>query len=285
MRFVLDLGGVALAAGLALGGCSVNTDRYPPPAQCTGSRCDNTGSPPGIKTTTGSGGGGQGGAGGAGGSGGAAALIDQSGTVHRITSPDFQDLSTTSYAGLATIVALPNAGGTIQAPYGGSNGTTFTLAGVPSGATWLLVQDQTSGASGIISTFSYARLPVLGAFTLPVIESGALDTVASALPTVVTKGVSPLVAQVILLVAQNGSPFEGVSVTGGSGGAQIAYDSGAGYSDSATATGPGGAIILFNAGLSGLSTITLTDAATSKTYGVEVQAAPGTATLASVELQ
>lgn len=283
MRFALNFAVVALAVGLALGGCSIDDNRYPAPQPCTGSKCGGNTTPPSANPTTGSGGGGQGGAGGTGGTGGAPTSIEQIGTVHLITSTDFQD-NGTSYAGAATIFALPNAGGMYSAPYGGSNGTTFDLKNIPSGPAWLLVQDDTGGTSGIISTLSFAKLPVLSGFALPVIDLGVLTTIATGLPTVSAKGVSTLAAQVILFVQKNGVPKKGIAVTGGSAGGQIAYDSGASYSDSAAATSAGGTVILFNAALAGLSTITLTDQATTTTYAVDVQAAPGAATIVTVEL-
>jgi hypothetical protein len=282
MRFGLEITTVALAVGIALGACAEDKDRYPGIQPCTGSMCG--GVTPGVM---GGGEGGSGGGMGSGGSGagGAAATIDQTGTVHRITSPDFQDIGAPAYAGAATIVALPSAGGSFTAPYGGTNGTTFDLKGIPSGGTWFFVQDDTAGAAGIISTFSYANVPVLTGVTLPAIDVGVLENIASNLPSVSAVGVSPLAAQVIIFVEHAGAPYKGVSVSGGGAGAQVAYDSGAGYSDSAAATGTFGVAILFNAGLSGSSTIALTDTSTNKTYGVEVQAAPGAATLATVEIQ
>ena len=54
------------------------------------------------------------------------------------------------------------------------------------------------------------------------------------------------------MISNAGGPYPGVSATGNTGGAVRVYDTGNGvYSDSATATGIAGTIILFNPGLAG----------------------------------
>ncbi|MFT3770043.1 MAG: hypothetical protein QM820_31835 [Minicystis sp.] len=277
MRFSLGFGAAALAAGVALTGCQEAGTKYPPPSSCEGSMCGGT--PPGGGVT------GQDGGQGGGGTGGAGATIDQSGTVHRVVSPSFDDTVATPYGEAATIVFLPDSGTSTSASYGGGAGTTFSFTQIPSGRAWFFVQDDTAGAAQVLSTFSYWQLPVLGTFSLPVIDLGTMQSIAANLPTVAAKGgVLTNGAQIILKVVHATLPYKGVQVTGGSGGAQVAYDSGSGYSDTALATGAQGTIILFNSGLAGPSSITLTDTSTQMSYGVEVQASPGGATILGVEI-
>jgi len=267
MRFALGF-----AAALALLGCQPSAERYPPPPGCEGPDCDSVG--PGSHTT-----GPDGGAGGQGTGGGA--TVDQSGTVHRIFSPDFSDTTGTPYTGVATIHAGAKSG-----PYGGSTGTTFTLQGLPSGATWFEVEDTTpGGGSGVISTFSFAKVPVAGNFALPVLDLATLQNIGDTLPTVSVTGVSLSAAQVVLVVRQGTGFYKGLSVTGGTAGGKIAYDNGNGvYSDSSTETGAAGTVIVFNAGLAGSVDITVTDAALQKSWTIPIEAAPGVATLAYVDL-
>ncbi|APR79438.1 Hypothetical protein A7982_04785 [Minicystis rosea] len=276
MRFVWNFGVAALAAGIALAGCQKDTDLYPAPPGCEGSTC--TPSISGGSTPEKDGG--QGG----GGTGGAPATIDQTGTVHRIVSSTFDDTSTQPYTGAATIVALPQVGGMVSTMYGGAAGTTFSFTKIPSGPAWFLVQDDTGGTGEVLSTISFASLPVLSNFTLPIIDLGTMQNIAYSLPTVSSQGVSTLAAQVILFVYHANAPYKGVQVVGGAGGAKIAYDNGSGYSDSATATGTNGTVILFNAGLSSLSKIVLKDTSTQQTYEVPVQVATGAATLAGIDI-
>lgn len=274
MRFVLRF-----ALAIALVACAPDKELYPAPPGCEGDLCN---SPPVTGGTIGK----DGGAGGdSSGTGGAPATIEQTGTVHLLASPSFRDTATSSYPGSATIHAISVAKGTsATTPYGSTTGTLFDFAAIPSGATWLLVEDTSGGAGGVLSTFSYAELPVLPSIVLPVVDKGTLDGVASSLPSVAATGVSTQAAQVILFVSKGGAPFAGAKVSGGSGNAQIAYDAGAGYSDSATSTGPNGTAILFNASLAGKATLQVTDTATAKTWSFDVQTGPGSATLAAIEL-
>lgn len=274
MRFVLPL----LMVAVCLPACMADKERYPAPPDCEGTLCNGT--TPGGNTVGGKDGGTEGGAGGA-----ATMPIDQTGTVHLITSQSLNIGPTTSYTGAASIRALSLVDGTSStAPYGGVSGTTFDFKGISSGSTWFLVEDTSGGAGGIISTFSFADLPVLPSISVPVIDLGVLQNIASSLPSVAGSGVSTLGAQVVLFISKAGASYAGAKITGGSGGAQIAYDFGSGYSDSANATGPAGTVILFNAALAGKSNITITDTANMQAYNIEVQAGPNTATLAAYEL-
>lgn len=288
MRLVMGFGVAALAAGIALTGCQVQTDLYPAPPPCEGPLCGNSPSGGGgivPKPDGGSGAGGTGGTGSSSSSTGGNVGINQIGTVTRLVSPSFDDTTTQVLSAAATIFGSPNGGNSYSTPYDVATGK-FTLTNVPSGPTWFLVQDESSGAADILSTISFATLPVLGNFSLPVIDRGTMQTIALSLPTVAAQGISSLAAQVILVISHANAPYKGVKVTGGAGGAKIAYDNGAGYTDSTTAaTGTRGTVILFNAGLSSPSIITVTDTATQNEYDFPVQTAPGTVTIAGFEIQ
>jgi hypothetical protein len=160
------------------------------------------------------------------------------------------------------------------------------LVNVPVGVSWLLVQDLSNGAAGIYSTFSAATLPVVPSLTLPVVDQSVLTSIASNLPNLTLQGgVSPLAAHVVLTLTQNDAPAAGISLTGGAGGGEVVYDIGPGtFSETATATGSGGTIIVFNAGLQGPDTITLTNAATMASYTVPVETGHGVVTLVSLDL-
>jgi hypothetical protein len=269
---------------LSVAACEPELKHYPPPGECQ----QEDGGPSCVQNPAGGGTAAAGTGGGtttsAGGTGGAVPTGDFTGTVHRIVSPAFDDAAMVQYTGAATIVA-PGANGNVSAMYGGTVGTTFTLTGAATGNVWILVQDGTNGGGGILSTFVPATLPSTGPLALPVVDLGLLQNIANNLPTVSGIGVSQLAAQVVLQLFHNNAPFKGLKVTSGANGAQIAYDTGPGlYSDSATATGSAGTVILFNAPFNGAHAITFTDTATSTTYDVTIQAGTGAATLAIVEL-
>jgi hypothetical protein len=212
------------------------------------------------------------------GTGGAGAGVEVKGTVALVSSPSFDLKTATPYQGTANIVGA-GAGGVVTAPYGGPAGPKFDLAGVSPGPGWLLVND-TSGSSTVLSTWSRVALPSAGPVTLPLIDQATIAQIAAASPSI-KGGLSPTAAQVIVQVTKGGAPLAGVTTTGGTGGAVLVYDTGPGtYSATATATGSGGTILLFNAQLSGESTITLKDGASMATYQVPVHAAPGAATMA-----
>jgi hypothetical protein len=212
------------------------------------------------------------------GAGAADAGVDLKGSVALVSSPSFDLKTATPYQGTANIVGS-GAGGVVTAPYGGSAGTKFDLPGVSPGPAWLLVQD-TSGGGAVLSTWSLVDVPSTGPVTLPLIDQGTLAQIAAATPTV-KGGLSPTAAQVIVQVTKGGAPLAGVTATGGTGSAVIVYDTGPGtYAATAAATGAGGTILLFNAQLSGASTITLKDGTSMATYQVPVHAAPGAATMA-----
>jgi hypothetical protein len=286
MSFDRRWGGAAVVV-LALGCNNTQETKLPPPPPCMGNNC---GGPSG-------GGAGQTGSGGATGTGtGPSMAIDVSGIVTRITSPDF--LSGIPFTGNATI-AGPGPGGTVvTASYGasgaggaGGGGTTFTLHGVDSGPDWIEVQDDSSGQNGILSTFSPHDLSALAMVNLPVIDFDDLNNIALTLPSGATTGVVSGASQVILLVTDMmGNALPGVSVsTDTLSPSSVAYDVGPGaYDDTATKTGSGGTIILFNAGLSGNATLSLsyTSPATMMpaTGSVTVFGSPSAATIIAVPL-
>ncbi len=213
-------------------------------------------------------------------------MSELTGTVERVDTPDFSTTAPTSLTGAANIVIQPATGTQIVVPYGGSAPTTFDAMNVPAGPAWVYVQDQSMGSSGIWSTISVVSLPQLGPVVLPVVDEIFFTNLASNLPSVQIKGVSTQAAHVVLLLQHLGAPYKGVQVTGGSAGAQVVYDTGPGtYSDQSTATGTGGTVILFDAALSGLSTITLTDPVLAKSYTVPVFTATGAVTLVAFDLE
>jgi hypothetical protein len=280
MSFFRGCAVAVLAVGLAGIGCAkVESFGAPPP--CSGSHCATN---PAGGATQGPDGGGTGGTGGA-----AAGATDVTGTVHLITNPAFDDLGT-QFSGASNVLALPAGTATITTPYGGLTvpPTSFTLLNVPAGLTWFFVQDTSNGGSGALSTLSQAQVPALTAVPLPVIELGVMTSIANSLPSLAANGVSTLGSQIILVLTHLNNPYKGVAVSGGAGGAKIVYDLGPGtYTDTGTATGAAGTVILFNASLSGLAVVTLTDTlATPMTqYQVAVQTALGAATLVRMDLE
>lgn len=237
MRFEWRWGALCAWGFFGLG-CLPAIPDYPPPPPCNtelglcstavaGGGVGATGSGGATNTSTG-----------VGGAGGGSELT---GIVDRITSPAFDNNAMTPFTGMANVVAYPAVGGSFTAPYAGGAGSTFTFTSVPEGSAWIIVQDLTNGGSGIFSTFSPATLPVATSLTLPVIDSGMMQNIASNLPSLAVTGVSTLASHVVLLVSQSGSPYSGVSITGNTGGASIVYDTGSGvYTDSGTATGIAG---------------------------------------------
>lgn len=274
MRFFFGLA----AASITVLGCSQGPQSFQAPPACQGTNC---GVPPaggGLAD------------GGAGGSvtGGADAGVRAhlNGAVHRILSPDFSDTDVL-FTGKATIEALSSNGVVTSADYDGSTSTAFDLEDVPLGETWFFVKDTgTGGAYDVLSTYSYGEVDGLSSMLLAVADLWNLQNIAGGLPSMAAVGVSTSLAHVVLQVERNNAPCKGVEVTAGAGGATIVYDIGLGqYSDTTTATGSAGTVLLFNSGLNGTSSITLTDTTTTQSYAVVVQAGAGAATLVKVLLQ
>jgi len=212
--------------------------------------------------------------------GGATAATTLLGGVDIITAPTFQDTGT-PYSGAANIVAVPQAGGTITTMFTGGSGATFELLDMPAGNAWILVQDTSGGAAGILSTYSGpVGTPNPAQITVPVLSSQLLTNIASNLPGALIGGVSPLAAQVVLVVTHGGAPYQGLTVSGGAGSAHVVYDIGPGsYSDTTTATSTGGTIVLLNLGTLGAATISLTDTTTMAVVPVTILTAANAATL------
>ena len=272
---------ILLAAAVAVVGCEQeSSNRYPPPPDCpSGVACISNGSTISPGGGVGSGGGGSGGSSGGNTTGATADLV---GTVHLVSAPSFTDEQVV-FTGSANITGV-GPSGRVSTTYGGSAGTTFDLAGLTTGSTWILVQDPT-GASNVLSTQSPVTLPDLSTVVLPVVELFGLVNIASALPSApqisTTTG-----AQVILTFTHAMQPYQGLSVTGGTQGAVVAYDTGgAGFSDQLTKTGTAGMVILFNAGTTpGQLALELFDASAATTYSVTVPVGAGTATVARFDL-
>jgi hypothetical protein len=267
-----------------VGACASKIPDYPPPGQCdpTQGVCPKSSTAVGgVGATTGTGG--------AGGAGTASTGVGANtpgspltGTVDLITSPDFADTTMTPFPGTANIVVYPSTGGTISTPFTGGPGATFSFTSVPNGQGWMFV-DVTNGAA--LSTLSPVGLPVPGSLTVPAIDQTMMQNITTSLPSLAATGVSALAAQIVVTITSAGVPYQGVSVTGATGGAVVVYDTGNGvYSDSSTATGLAGTVILFNSGLRGTQVLTLTDA-TMKSEQITVLTAQGAVTLASYAWQ
>ncbi len=273
--------GMALGASMmAVTGCPSAIADFPPPGNCNPKEgvCPAPGGAAGGVGSTGVGGSVVTTTIGAGGIGGSAVGSPVTGSVDIIASPDFVD-SMAPFTGAATIVAYPAAGGMYSAPYSmGAVGATFDFSILPNGPTWFFVD---APNTSVISTFSPVNLPQVAPIVLPAVDQVTLQNIASPLPSLATAGVSPLASQIVLLITNAGVPYPGVAVTGATGGAVVVYDTGNGsYSDSATATGIAGTIILFNSSLGGMQVITLTDT-TMKSNQLVVLAGQGAVTLTS----
>ena len=282
MKSRLLWGAVAacVAGSLYLAGCEKAGDKYGPQPECSSDNCDSN---IGAK-------GGSVGSGGAGGGTTTGPTTNITGTVVRLSSPDFTTTLGTSYTGDATILGPGASGATVTATYptssplagtGGGTSDSFTLSGVVTGNQWLEVRDDTSGGAGVMTTFSQADITSsLGQITLPLVDLGMLQNIASNLPSVATNGVSTIASQIVLFIGKNDVPLKGVHVTSGAVGGIPVYDLGSGiYSDSATSTGEAGTIIIFNSGASGSATIVVTDTATNNSFQVVVPVSPGAITL------
>ena len=292
MGFSRTVGAIGVI-GVTVGGlgCADSVPSYPTAPACTvncgsigaGGVIGGTGGAGSTTTTTSTG------------SSGAAGTVEMTGNVLRFASADFDSFTVPIYSGTANIVA-PGPSGSLTAPYDGSgNPPTFDLVGVSPGNQWVQVLDTTNGSAGILSTWSLVPLPIptiagqVTTVSLPVLDLGTLNSIAMDQLTTSANHVEPTAAQVVLLVSQGTSntstPLAGVSVTGNTGNASVAYDIGPGgsYSDAVSATGTAGTIILFNSALSGLVAISLLDAG-SNAFAVQIQVTPGEATFVQVSI-
>ena len=131
--------GVSLFLGAASGCVDERQPIGPSAPACAGGVCPPTGGGTTPGTTGASGGGtGDGGLQG----------VPVTGNVVVTSSETFESFA--PYAGEAEISAPSIGGGPTLAPYGGANGTTFSLADIQSGLTWFLVRDVTAGGAGIL---------------------------------------------------------------------------------------------------------------------------------------
>ena len=269
---------VALAAAAL--GCEAR-DRFPPPpppppceagvgcGSASGTHVDGTGS------------GGGGGSGSGGGGGATGQIIDVTGTVGLAVTAELDQIQ--SYDGLATIEGPGPKGTTVKASFGGAAGKTFTLVGVVSGSDWLFVHDDTSGATGVLSTFSPHTLPSPTPITVPVVDQTLLQGIAQNQPG--APFLDETRAQIILVLKQGGvMPASGVSVKSGAGGAILVYDQGPGiYTGQTTETGSAGVIVLLNAPAAQELTIEL--GLGTKFYDVVIPTAAGAATVGRFDLE
>lgn len=262
----------------------------PPPPSCkpapgrpctSGSGVSPAGGPGAGGGTTGTGStGGAGGAGGDAGAGGATAATVV-GTVQSVNTASF--LPDGPYAEPATIVGEKAEGGLVEARYGGLDPTTFQLDGLKTGDVFLLVRDETNGASGVLSTITGVRLPASEPIVLPVLQRSVLQAVYQTLSS------APLVndgaGHVVLRLTRKGFPLKGVTLTSGVSADAIAYDAGAeAFADDQQGTGPLGLILVANAvpSITPIA-IELRDV-TGTSFIVNVPVAAGSATLASFAL-
>jgi hypothetical protein len=218
------------------------------------------------------------------GAGGASGTSELSGNIELITSGCFNMGST--FNGTANLVIQPAGGSPITVGIGGTNPQTFDVKGVPSSSAWLLVQDTTMGGAGIFSTLSYWTLPQPPGIQVPVVDSGMFTSLASSIASIqLMGGISTQAAHVVMQLSHGAGPYQGVTVTGGTGSATVVYDQGqCTYTDQTTKTGPAGTIILFNAGLSGAATIQLMDTSTMQSFSVPVFTGGGIVSLVRASL-
>jgi hypothetical protein len=216
--------------------------------------------------------------------GGASGTSVLSGNIELITSGCFN--MGTMFTGTANLVIEPTGASPITVGIGGMNAQTFDVKSVPSSSAWLLVQDTTMGGAGIFSTFSYWTLPQPPGIQVPVVDSGMFTALASSIASIQQMGgISPQAAHVVLQLSHGAGPYQGVTVTGGTGSATVAYDQGGcTYTDQTTKTGAAGTIILFNAGLSGAVTIQVMDTATMQSFSVPVFTGGGIVSLVNASL-
>ncbi len=225
---------------------------------------------------------------GVGGSGGVGPGTPVTGGVDLITEPDFIDSALVPYHAVATIAAYPATGGMTSTTFGSATGAgggsgvgaMFTFPSLPAGSTWFFVNPQSTATA--LPTLSLASLPIPGTFTLPVVDPTTMQSAANGAAGLAGNGISAAASQIVVLIQNAGVPYQGVTVTGATGGAVVAYDTGDGvYSDQATATGIAGTVILFNSGLRGRQVLTFTDM-NMMSSTVVVLAAQGAVTLATL---
>jgi hypothetical protein len=232
-RSALFLALVTLGATAGCGGGEAETSTYGPPTECDAGPELCTGNT-GIGAGSSSGGG-----------DGGLQGVDVTGTVQRLAERSFT--ISQDFLGAATVIASGVDGTDVLAAYNGQLSPTFMMTDVAAGDRWFFVRDDSAGASGIYSTYSFRRLPDPATISLAVIDTQVLADIGTTLPVAVA--VDSGKAQVILKFSRNGLPLSGVTLgTDLSTLADIAYDEGSGgvYSNQTTATGSGGTILLLN---------------------------------------
>jgi len=176
----------------------------------------------------------------------------------------------------------------VNAAYGGDAGAGFDAVGIAPGKVWLVAlvaPDASMGAAGVWSTVSAVTAPQISSVTLPILDAQMIQGIAATLPSLSDGGVSASASHVVIVAQHAGAPYVGLAITGDTGGATVAYDTGPGsYSDTATETGSGGTILLFNSSLSGMTRVTVMDPKTSITTSLPILAGGGAFTVLSVDL-
>ncbi len=274
-RWLSRVGLPALAL-LVLWGCQQN--ERPPATDCALGNGGDCGVNPGVGVgqATSSGTSGTGGDG----TGGASVEVDVTGTVAVIDVNTFDHAF--EYAKKATIVA-PSPTGTVTGVYEGL-GQPFGLKGASSGVQWLRVDDDSMGASGILSTYSAHDVQQGSALVLPVMDRQVLQSILFTQPG--SPSLAGAAAQIILLVRRQGVPAEDVNLTSSNFGGVVAYDVSAGVysSEGAKKTGKSGVILMLNVTVTKEEIdILLTDSA-AETFAITLPIAGGKATIAELNL-
>lgn len=260
----------ALCAGVLVAGCAIDETHYPPAQPCVGTGCVSD-LPPGSGTTTTTSHTGTGT-----GTGGAPVAVSQSGTVEW-ADDTFKPIGV-PLTQPAAVQANSQTWGLVTAAV--TNGA-FQFPQLTSGSWWFLVRDDGTTPLAIMPTITSATLPVSPSLTLPVLHDDVLPLIAATIPSLSGKTLGG--SHVVLFLTHNNAPLAGASVKPGTGGAVIAYDTAAGFDETASATGSTGLVLLLDSTLSSFATITVTDAA-AKDHDLGLYAVANAATILHADL-
>ncbi len=149
--------------------------------------------------------------------------------------------------------------------YGADAGEAYQADSVLVGTNWFSVFPATSPAGTTLlpySTWSLLTVPTNGAdnFDIPVVDRSMISVIYAALDTPIAARTDA--AQVVLVFRTAGQRVPGISITQHPSCEAVAYDTGAGYSTTATATSTSGVAILVNTQGAGALDWTATSGAT-----------------------
>jgi hypothetical protein len=271
MRLIRASVVAALCAGSLVLGCALDETHFPPAEDCTGAACTSGGTKgSGTTTTSGTH------TGTNTGTGGAAGIISQSGTVEWADNT-FKPIGV-KLTQPAAVQANSQVVGMTSAPV---TSGAFQFPQLTTGSWWFVVRDDGTTPLQIMPTITSATLPVSPSLTLPVLHDDVLPLIAQTIPSLAGKTLGG--SHVVLYITHNSAPVSGAKVKPGTGGAVIAYETAAGFDETATATGSTGLVLLLNSTLSSYATITVTDAA-AVDHSVGLYAVANAATILTVDL-